>query len=65
MGERHLTVHRRVPASPDSVWRLCADFPNLSQHWDGIRASRPLGEQTRGVGARREVRLKPVGTPVR
>jgi ribosome-associated toxin RatA of RatAB toxin-antitoxin module len=64
MGERHLTVQRRVAASPDSVWRLCADFPNLADHWDGIRASRPLGEQTRGLGARRQVDLKPVGTMV-
>ena len=64
MAERHLTVQRRVTPSPASVWALCADFPNLAEHWDGIKASRLLGDQTRGVGARREVHLKPLGTLV-
>jgi hypothetical protein len=64
MGERHLTVQRQVAASPDSVWGVCADFPNLADHWDGLRASRPIGDQTHGVGARRQVDLKPVGSMV-
>ena len=64
MGERHLIVQRRVAAPPDSVWRVCADYPNLADHWDGIKASRPLGDQVRGVGARREVVLKPLGSMV-
>ena len=64
MGERHLTVQRQVAASPDSVWAVCADFPNLADHWDGLRASRPIGDQTNGVGARRQVDLKPVGSLV-
>jgi hypothetical protein len=64
MGERHLTVRRQVAASPDAVWGVCADFPNLADHWDGLRASRPIGDQTHGVGARRQVDLKPVGSMV-
>lgn len=64
MGERHITVQRRVPASPASVWAVFADFPNLADHWDGLKGSRPVGEQTHGVGARREVDLKPMGTLV-
>jgi Polyketide cyclase / dehydrase and lipid transport len=64
MGERHLTVQRQVAASPDSVWSVCADFPNLADHWDGLRASRPIGDQTHGVGARRQVDVKPVGSLV-
>lgn len=43
---------------------MCADFPRLADHWDGIKASRPVGDQTRGVGARREVDLKPLGSLV-
>jgi Polyketide cyclase / dehydrase and lipid transport len=43
---------------------VCADFPNLADHWDGLRASRPIGDQTHGVGARRQVDLKPVGSMV-
>jgi hypothetical protein len=64
MGQRHLTVQRQVAASPDSVWGVCADFPNLADHWDGLRASRPIGDQTHGVGARRQVDLRPVGSMV-
>ena len=64
MAERHLTVRRQAAAPCDSVWAVCADFPNLADHWDGLKASRPIGDQTRGVGARRQVNLKPVGALV-
>lgn len=62
MAERHLTVQRQVAASSDLVWRLFADFPNLADHWSGLRASRSIGDQTQGLGARRQVHLKPIGT---
>ncbi|MEX1005139.1 MAG: SRPBCC family protein [Acidimicrobiia bacterium] len=62
MAERHLTVRRRVAASPNSIWEVFADFPNLADHWDGLRASRGVGDQTQGVGARRQVDLVPLGT---
>lgn len=64
MDERHLAVRRQVGAPPASVWAVCADFPNLADHWDGLKASRPIGDQTHGVGARRQVDLKPVGALV-
>jgi Polyketide cyclase / dehydrase and lipid transport len=64
MVERHLTVRRQVAASCASVWAVCADFPNLADHWGGLKASRPIGDQTHGVGARRHVDLKPVGALV-
>jgi len=64
MAERHLTVRRQVAASCASVWAVCADFPNLADHWGGLKASRPIGDQTQGVGARRRVDLKPVGALV-
>jgi hypothetical protein len=38
-----------------------ADFPNLADHWNGLKASRPIGDQNHGVGARRQVDLAPVG----
>ena len=41
---------------------MFADFPNLADHWDGLKASVAIGDQTNGVGARRQVDLKPVGT---
>ena len=62
MPERHITVQRRMSASPDSVWALFADFPNLATHWGGLRATRAIGDQTSGVGARRRVELKPIGS---
>lgn len=62
MPERHIVVQRRMSASPRSVWALYADFPNLASHWSGLRATKATGSQTRGVGARRRVDLKPVGS---
>ena len=59
---RHLTVRRRAPASCSALWAVFADFPNLADHLDGLKASRPIGGQTTGVGARRQVDLKPLGT---
>jgi hypothetical protein len=64
MSERHLTVRRRAAASCGSVWAVLADFPNLADHWDGLKASRLIGDQSHGVGARRQVDLKPVGALV-
>ena len=62
MTERHITVQRRMAAPVDSVWALFADFPNLADHWRGLRATRAIGEQTSGEGARRLVKLKPIGS---
>jgi hypothetical protein len=62
MAERHIRVQRRMAASIDSVWALFADFPNLGSHWRGLRATRAIGDQTGGVGARRRVELKPIGS---
>lgn len=64
MTERQLTVQRRAAASPAAVWAVFADFPNLADHWDGLKGSRLVGDQRRGVGARREVDLKPVGSMI-
>jgi hypothetical protein len=62
MPERHITVQRRMSASTGSVWALFADFPNLASHWSGLRATRAIGDQTSGVGTRRRVELKPIGS---
>ena len=62
MAERHLTIQRRMAASTGSLWALFADFPNLASHWNGLRATRAIGEKTSGVGARRHVELKPMGS---
>ena len=62
MAERHIKVQRRMSASTPSVWALFADFPNLATHWNGVRATQAIGDQTSGVGARRRVKLKPIGS---
>lgn len=62
MPERHITVQRNMSASPGSVWALYADFPNLAKHWSGLRGTSAIGDQTSGVGARRRVELKPMGS---
>jgi hypothetical protein len=51
-----------MAASIDSVWALFADFPNLASHWRGLQATRAIGDQTGGVGARRRVDLRPIGS---
>ena len=64
MAERHLTVRRQMAASCPSVWAVLADFPNLADHWSGLKATRSIGDQTHGVGARRHVGLKPAGASI-
>ena len=62
MPERHIRVQRRMTASSAAVWAVFADFPNLASHWSGLRATRAIGNQTSGLGARRQVELKPMGS---
>lgn len=62
MPERHIRVQRRMAASTASVWALYSDFPNLASLWNGLRATRAIGDQTSGMGARRRVELKPIGS---
>lgn len=64
MSERQLIVRRHSAAAVDSLWAVLADFPNLANVWDGLKASQVVGNLTAGVGARRRVHLKPVGTMV-
>lgn len=61
MPERHLTVQRRMAVATAPLWDLFADFPNLASHWGGVRATKALGSQTSGVGARRRIVMKPIG----
>ena len=62
VSERHITVERLMTASTGAVWALVSDFPSLSDHWAGLRATSAIGTRTAGVGARRRVALKPIGS---
>jgi Polyketide cyclase / dehydrase and lipid transport len=60
--ERHIAVQRHVSGSSDAIWALFADFPNLADHWSGLKATRAIGDRTSGLGARRHVKLRPIGS---
>ena len=62
MTERHLRVQRRMAVPTGSAWTVIADFPSLASHWDGLRASTAIDTRTSGIGARRHVELKPIGS---
>lgn len=62
MPERHIMVQRRMTASPSSVWAVVSDFPHLASHWNGLRSTRAISDRTSGLGARRRVELKPLGS---
>jgi uncharacterized protein YndB with AHSA1/START domain len=61
MTGRVVRVERSIPAAPSDVWAVLADLPNHASWRNDVKASRMLGEQTAGVGARRHLDLAPVG----
>ncbi len=58
---RVVRVERSIPAAPSDVWAVLADLPNHASWRNDVKASRMLGEETSGVGARRHLDLAPVG----
>ena len=51
-----------MSASSEAAWALFADFPNLADHWNGLKSTRAIGDRTGGLGARRHVELRPIGS---
>ncbi len=49
-------------APKEIVWKVLADFPNIADYTDSVKASVSTSEQTSGVGASRHCDLAPVGT---
>lgn len=60
-ASRTVSVARRLDASPDAVWDVLADFPNISVWNGGVRASRATSTAVEGVGATRHCDLAPFG----
>lgn len=58
---RSITVQRTIPASPQAVWDVLADFPNISQWNSGVKTSHATGP-VEGVGAMRHCELAPLGS---
>ena len=49
--------------SKETLWNVIADFPNIADHVDSVKASAAIGEQISGVGATRRCDLQPLGRP--
>lgn len=58
---RSIQVQRTIPASPQAVWDVLADFPNISQWNSGVKTSHATGP-IEGVGAMRHCDLAPLGS---
>ena len=48
--------------SKETLWNVIADFPNIADHVDSVKASAAIGEQISGVGATRRCAFAAVGT---
>ncbi|QUR66943.1 SRPBCC family protein [Mycobacterium spongiae] len=62
MTERLITIERDIAARRPDVWKVLADFPNISDWNSGVKASRATSGATTGVGATRHCDLAPAGS---
>lgn len=46
----------------ETLWNVLADFPNIADHVDSVKASTAIGEQVSGVGATRHCDFTGVGS---
>ncbi len=58
---RTISVARHLDASPEEVWAVLADFPNIATWNGGVKTSYATSAATKGVGATRHCDLAPVG----
>ena len=49
-------------ASKEAVWKILADFPNIANHTDTVKASVSTSEEDFAVGASRRCDLAPAGS---
>ena len=47
--------------SKETLWNVLADFPNIADYVDSVKASAAIGEQDSGVGATRHCNFAGVG----
>lgn len=57
----NLQVTRTSTKSPDALWEVIADFPNIANWNRGVRTSVATSTDTSGVGATRHCELAPAG----
>lgn len=58
---RSINVSRQIPSTPEKVWAVLADFPNISTWNTGVARSFATSNSTSGVGAQRHCDLAPFG----
>ncbi len=56
-----LQVTRTSTKSPDALWEVIADFPNIANWNSGVKTSVATSTGTTGVGATRHCELSPAG----
>ncbi|GJM38232.1 MAG: hypothetical protein DHS20C19_15990 [Acidimicrobiales bacterium] len=56
-----LQVTRTTTKSPESLWEVIADFPNIADWNSGVKTSTATSSDDRGVGATRHCTLSPAG----
>lgn len=57
-----LHVTRTTEKSPEALWNVLADFPNIADWYGGLKTSVSTSDAPNGVGATRHCELSPVGT---
>jgi hypothetical protein len=58
---RVVKATRQMDASPDKIWAVLADFPNIADWNGGVSRSYSTSDATTGVGAKRHCDLAPMG----
>ena len=56
-----LQVTRTTDKSPEALWDVLADFPNIANWYSGLKTSVSTSEAPNGVGATRHCELAPMG----
>lgn len=56
-----VNVTRTSTKSPDALWEVIADFPNIADWNSGVKTSVSTSSDGRGVGATRHCELSPMG----
>jgi uncharacterized membrane protein len=65
VGERRFSAGVVVRRAPEDVFEWVADYRNAPRALEGVTGWKPLGRQTRGVGARFDVEMRAFGFPLR
>ena len=55
-------VTRTTDKTPEQLWEVLADFPNIADWYGGLKTSVSTSDAPNGVGATRHCELAPIGT---